>query len=237
MGEPVEMRSGGRAEQLLTYLALQPRIGLSRATLAERIWPDTPLTLATQSLSTLLYSVKAQLADGLAGQPPVVRTQSRYALNFHGGVVVDVLEFESSVAAGGRLLSQGSVSAAIEEYEHAVALYGGDLTAGSDVFEMLECERLRVAFLATLGRLADAHFAVANYPQALECAQRLLTMDPCREDAHRMVMRAHVRLGSRAQAMRHYKLCRAILLDEFDASAEPATEQLFELIRVDPGQV
>jgi DNA-binding SARP family transcriptional activator len=152
-------------------------------------------------------------------------------------VSVDVLEFESAVSAGHRLLSQGSTAQAIEAYERAVALYGGDLAAGSDIAELLERERLRVACLTTLARLADAHFDLADYQQALCSALRLLSVDACREDAHRMVMRAHVRLGSRAQALRQYNLCRSILLNEFEAVPEPATERLFNLIRSDPGRV
>ncbi len=237
MGQPISLRSGGKAEQLLSCLALRPRTGVNRAALVEQIWPDTPLTLAGQCLSTLTHSLKAQLADALSGQPPVVHMQSRYILNLPGGVTVDVLEFESAVAAGHRLLSAGSTAAAIESYEDAVALYGGDLAAGSDISDLLERERLRATCLTTLARLADAHFDLANYEQARESAVQLLAIDPSREDAHRMVMRTYVRLGARAQALRQYKLCRLILQDEFGAVPEPATERLFNLIRMDPGQV
>ncbi|MDF3308915.1 BTAD domain-containing putative transcriptional regulator [Rhodococcus sp. T2V] len=237
MGQPVALRSGGKAERLLSCLAVHPRVGVHRATLVDLVWPDTPVPMATQCLNTLMHSLKAQLADGLAGQPPVVHTQSHYTLNLHGGVSVDVLEFESALSAGHRLLSQGSTAEAIEAYDRAVALYGGDLAAGSSIAELLERERFRVACLTTLARLADAHFELANYDQALDSALRLLSVDPCREDAHRMVMRTHVRMGCRAQALRQYNLCRLILMDEFDAVPEPATEQLFHLIRSDPGRV
>jgi DNA-binding SARP family transcriptional activator len=237
MGQPIALRSGGKSEQLLSCLALHPRVGVHRGTLVGQVWPDTPVTQATQCLNTLVHSLKGQLADALAGQPPVVHSHSHYALNLRGGVAVDVLEFESAVTAGHRLLSEGSTAQAIEAYDRAVALYGGDLATGSDISELLERERLRVACLTTLGRLADAHFELANYGQALESALRLLAVDPCREDAHRMVMRAHVRLGSRAQALRQYSLCRLILSDEFDAVPEPATERLFNVIRDDPGRV
>jgi len=237
MGQPVSLRAGGKAEQLLSCLALHPRVGVHRATLVEHIWPDTPPTLAGQCLNTLIHSLKLQLADALAGQPPIVHTQSHYALNLHGGVRVDVLEFESAVTQGHRLLSTGSTAAAIESYEHAVALYGDDLGAGSDMSEFLERERLRATCLTTLARLADAQFELANYGQALESAVRLLAVDPCREDAHRMIMRTYVRLGARAQALRQFNLCRLILQDEFDAVPEPATERLFNLVRTDPGRV
>ena len=237
MGQPVSLRSGGKTEQLLSALALRPRVGVHRATLVEHIWPNVPLSLASQSLNTLMHSLKAQLADALAGQPPIVHTRNYYSLNLTGGVTVDVLEFESAATVGRRLHSEGSTAAAIESYERAVALYGGDLAAGSDISELLERERLRATCLTTLARLADAHFELENYEEACESALRLLAVDACREDAHRMVMRAYVRSGARAQALRQYQLCRSILRDEFDAVPEPATERLFDLIRTDPGRV
>src|SRR5262249_27781486 len=98
-------------------------------------------------------------------------------------------------------------------------------------------ERLRAACLTMLARLADAHFELANYQQALASAVRLLGVDPCREDAHRMAMRAYVRLGARAQALRQYNLCRTILAEAVAAAPEPATEQLFSLVRTNPGLI
>jgi hypothetical protein len=65
----------------------------------------------------------------------------------------------------------------------------------------------------------------------------LLTHDPCREDGHRTAMRCHVRLGERAQALRQYMLCEAVLRTEFNAKPEPATTVLFDQVRLDPGSV
>jgi DNA-binding SARP family transcriptional activator len=237
MGRPVSLRAGGKAEQLLGWLAMHPQFGVHRETLVEHIWPDTSPTLANQCLNTLTHWLKTQLSDVLGGQPPIIHMQGHYTLNLDSGLTVDVLEFESAVDAGHRLLSAGSTSAAISSYERAVVLYRGDLAAGSEISGLLERERLRATCLSTLARLADAHFELANYQQALTYATQLLGVDPCREDAHRMTMRAYVRLGARAQALRQYTLCRKILVEEFDAIPEPATEGLFTLIRTDPGLI
>ena len=236
-GEPVSLRAGGKAEQLVGWLASHPNVGVHRATLVERIWPDASAALGGQCLNTLVHSLKMQLCDGLGGAAPIVLSQGRYMLNLGSGLEVDILEFESAVRDGHRHFTAGAVVAAISSYELAVSLYRGDLVGGSDISELLERERLRATCLGTLARLADAHFENANYEQALENALKLLAIDPCREDAHRMVMRAFVRLGARAQALRQYNVCRSILRYEFDAIPEPATEQLFTLIRTDPDQV
>jgi DNA-binding SARP family transcriptional activator len=50
-------------------------------------------------------------------------------------------------------------------------------------------------------------------------------------------MRCYNRLGHRAQALRQYRTCREILEAEFDAVPEPATEELYELLRREPSSV
>ncbi|OBB09183.1 hypothetical protein A5731_09835 [Mycolicibacterium conceptionense] len=236
-GRPIPLRSGGKAEKLLSSLAIRHRCGIGREALIETIWPDSPPELSTQCLNTLIHGLKTQFADALAGQAPVVHQHGHYVLNLDGGLKVDSLEFESAVDTGHRLLSTGATEAAIEAYERAVNFYRGDLSSESGIAGLLERERLRTVCLATLARLADAHFELANYEQALAYAARLLEVDPCREDAHRMTMRACVRMGARSQALRQYSVCRRLLADEFDAVPEPATEQLFAVIRTDPGAI
>ena len=102
---------------------------------------------------------------------------------------------------------------------------------------IIERERLRAMHLNLLAYLADDRFAAGDYQGCLEMAGRLLDGDPCREDAHRLVMRCHVRRGERAQALRQYLLCQQILRAEFDAAPEPATDALFEQARLDPSTI
>ena len=100
----------------------------------------------------------------------------------------------------------------------------------------MERERLRARYLTLLAHLADYHYGAGNHEVCLDYAWRLLACDPCREDAHRLIMRCYVRQGERAEALRHYRLCVDILRAEFKAAPEAATTTLFEQIRLDPGQ-
>jgi DNA-binding SARP family transcriptional activator len=124
-------------------------------------------------------------------------------------------------------------------FERAVRLYGGDLSAavGSGARAALERERLRAACRRALIRLADYAFVQQDFDTSLAYALELLDHDPCREDAHRLVMRCHVRLGERSQAVYHYRTVQAILRSECDAEPEPATTALFEQIRLKPHAV
>jgi DNA-binding SARP family transcriptional activator len=236
-GVMVPVRSGSKTEALLSCLALREGHRLPRETLLAVLWPETDASRAAQSLTTLVHTVRRTLGDVLAGETPVLYSDGGYALNSAAGVAVDVSRFDAFAAAGDRALKAGDQAGAIRSWEHAVDLYRGEVCSGNDVHAVIERERLRSLHLTLLARLADHHLAVREHHQALRHAHRLLQHDPCREDAHRLVMRCHVRLGERAQALRQYELCRQILKLEFGVPPEPSTEALFARVRFDPTSI
>jgi DNA-binding SARP family transcriptional activator len=236
-GRPVALRGGGKTEELLSALALRLKTGLRRESLLATLWPDRNGSVAGQSLNTLVYSLRRLLGNGIGGSALVLYVNGWYRLNSEAGVVVDMALFEDLVNEGDRRQRAGDGAAAARQYERALAVYSGELVADADLSALIERERLRNMHLTVLARLADRHFADADYPACLENALRLLACDPCREDAHRLVMRCRVRLGERAQALRQYRLCEDILRLEFGAVPEPATTAMFEAVRLDPSSV
>jgi two-component SAPR family response regulator len=182
--------------------------------------------------------IRQLLNDALSGAPPIVYTAGSYELNTQAGIGVDITDFDMLVTAGERQWRLGDMTAAADSWRQAVALYQGDICAiDADIRFIAERERLRSLYLSLLARLADHSFQHSDYVGALRCALKLLSHDVCREDAHRMVMRCHVRLGERAQALRQYRVCEKVLWCEFEARPEPLTEALFERVRVDPAGV
>jgi DNA-binding SARP family transcriptional activator len=202
------------------------------------LWPETKdAALARQSLDTLIYGVHKLLGPALGGHGPIVHEEGWHRLNDIAGIHVDVVQFEALATAGDMQMSKGDREGAIDSYTRAVAAYTGDLCVGTDVAAVIESERLRATHLTLLAHLAEHHYEKREYASCLTYARRLLRYDPCREDAHRMVMRCHVRQGERAQALRQYRTCEHILQAEFDAGLEPATVELFELICQAPARV
>jgi DNA-binding SARP family transcriptional activator len=236
-GRSVALRAGGKSELLLSALALRDSFRAPRDHLLDVLWPEREPARAAQSLNTLVYDLHRLLGGELRGATPIVYAEACYRLHSEAGVGVDLACFDALVATGERLARAGDVAASMNAFRSALALYRGDIAASDDLRDVVQRERFRAVHLTLLAHLADHHFRRAEYATALGYSLRLLQSDPCREDAHRVAMRCHVRQGARAQALRQYRLCEEILRREFDAVPEPATVELFNRVRLHPALV
>ena len=235
-GRPVPMR-GGKTEALLCHLALRYASGSPRAVLLATLWPDSDATLAGEALRGRVKSLHTLLRAALGGAAPVLQVDGGLRLNAAAGVSVDIAHFDALATTGDQQTRAGDTVAAAAAYQHAVHLYRGDLCVAPDLHAAVERERLRARYLSLLASLAMYAYAAGDDAACLAYAQRLLAHDPCREDAHRLVMRCHVRRGERAQALHHYGVCVDILRAAYATTPEPATVALFEQVRRDPGSV
>lgn len=236
-GSAVVLRPGGKVEMLLAELALRADRGAPREELLTTLWPTADASLAGHSLNELVSHLHRQFSDVLGGDGPVIRSAGRYALNLAAGVGLDIAAFEAAADQGDASLRAGDVDAARTAYGEASRLYRGDLCIASDVRHVVDRERLRMRYLTLQSAVADSLFAERDYHGALGRSLDLLAHDPCREDAHRLAIRCHMRLGERAQALRQYQLCRTILRAEFEAEPEAATTALYHQVRLDPASV
>jgi DNA-binding SARP family transcriptional activator len=236
-GQQLEALVAGKAMALLSTLALHLETGVPREVLLDLLWPGQDCEQSAVSLHSLVYSLHRRLRIDNKGTSAVIHVNGSYALNREAGVSTDIARFGALVLEGNRLASSNQEADAAVHYERALALYRGDLATGTDVYAVIERECLRATFLTVLAWLADRSYREADFTAALEHSSRLLANDPCREDAHRIVMRAHVRRGERAQALRQYRLCEQILRREFDTKPEAVTTALFDQIRGDPASL
>lgn len=236
-GHSLPIPCGGKIETLLGRLGLQFDHRVRRGVLLDLLWPASDSALAYQSLNSLVYSLHKLIGDALGGAAAVLHEGGYYRLNREAGVGVDIACFDAWADAGDQQVRAGDLARAATSYRQSVSLYRGDLVVETDVGSVLERERLRARFLSLLAYLADEHYRAGEYGACLAQAWCLLGHDPCREDAHRVVMRCYVRRGERAAALRHYHVCEHILRTEFDAAPEPATTALFDQIRLRPSHV
>ena len=118
-------------------------------------------------------------------------------------------------------------------------LYRGEFLEGLYLHECAEFElwlvaererwRQRVARL--LEALVTHHSRRGQYQEGLRFAQRLLALEPWREETHRQVMRLLAYSGQRGAALAQYETCRRVLAEELGVEPAAETTRLYEQIR------
>jgi len=219
---PLEISCGDRAlskpptlksQSLLAYLVLHRERPQPREQLAEMFWGDRPERKARRSLATALWHIRRCLPD----ETLLLSDSHTVQFNAQADLRLDVEEFESQATRDD-----------VSSLRSAVGRYRGEFLAGFyDDWVISERYRLEALFFEALARLMVGHEARGDHQAALAAAQRLLSRDPLREDAHRMAMRSYARLGRRSAALEQYERCRHVVLQELGAEPMVETSELY----------
>ena len=151
-------------------------------------------------------------------------TPQHIGFNSASDVWLDVAEFETRCALAEQAEAPGQ---RYQLYSQAIALYRGDLLG--DCYEdwcIVERERLQWLYVRALARLMAYNSMNAEYDLAIDCARRILSCDPLREEVHRDLMRLHLDAGQPAAALRQYRQCEDLLRDELGVEPAPETRAL-----------
>ena len=188
------------------------------------LWSDRPDDRARHSLRQCVLALRKDL--GAASDAVLSADDETLSLD-KAALEVDALTFEAAASTGSRM-----------ELERASSLYNGDLleylNVQSEEFESwLRDERSRYRGLAVevFGALSESLTEAGEGEAAMEACQRLLTIDPLHEPAHRLTMRLLAGQGRRAEALRQFQRCAEALRADLGAEPEAETQRLFDEIR------
>lgn len=224
-----------RALALAAVLAVSPE-PQARDSLLALLWPVFETDDARNNLRRELSHLRA-----LLGEDALIADRSTVVLN-RSTLHVDLWAFEQRLdeARAHQASHPGSLcDACARSLGAAVDLYTADFLAGFglpdspafDEWQSLERERLRRLAVGALDRLAAWRQGRGEHESAAGLAQRLLSLEPLHEPAHRLLMEALAASGQRPAALRHYDRLRLRLAEEVSAEPEPATSELIEVIR------
>jgi DNA-binding SARP family transcriptional activator len=165
--------------------------------------------------------------------PVIVYARGTYRLNPDVRLWLDVDEFDRLVELGRCHADVGEADQAAAAYEFAAGLYRGEFLADDpyDDWAAVIRERLRLAYLDTLGRLSHLHFNAGRYAASANLCQHIIEQDPCREDAYRRLMRCYSRQGQSHLALIQYRACVRTLESELGVEPDLATAMLADQIR------
>jgi DNA-binding SARP family transcriptional activator len=213
-----------RTESLLAYLLLHRDAAQPRQRLAFLLWPDSTEAQARTNLRHVLHNLRRTLPDAdryVEVTPRTLRWRPEAPMT------LDVAAFEDALAR--------AAGDDVEALREAVDAYSGDLLEGSyDEWLLEERERLRQCQLDALDRLASRLAEQGDIGLAITYAERLLRLDPPREESCRLLMRLHDGRGDRARALRVYHACDAALGRQLGVQPAPPTRALYEALLPGP---
>lgn len=230
-GEIVGRELTTKAIALAMYLAVTGEAH-SREHLASLLWGDMPEADAQTNLRQALSKLRPWFDSVLVVDKQLVQFD-------RAACWVDVWELETG--DGRRETADGGPETAgsLSRLRERVALYRGDFLATLSVKNAPEFEawvierreRYRMLTSEMLGRLVAQDMEAGEMDRARAELDRLLTLDPWNEQAHRTKMRLLARRGDKLQALAQFKTVRRILQDEFGVDPAVETIALYERIR------
>lgn len=216
---PLDGFDAPRLQSLLAYLLLHRDAPQSRKHLAFLLWQDSSEQQAHGNLRNLVHRLRHALP---AAEQFLSADTQTLQWRADAPFTLDVAEFQNAAA-------QADSAPALET---AANLYRGDLLpACYDEWILPERERLRETFVDVLAQLIVLSENGQDYQAAIDYTRRMLQADPLGEEAYRKLMQLYARVGDRANMVRVYQTCVAVMKREFDAEPSAATRELFERLR------
>ena len=228
----IEEWSSARIRSLFGYLLTHRQPWPAREVLMEVFWPEKSPKASRNSLNVAIHGLRRVLGQA-KDVPVIVYSGGTYRLHPDVRLWLDVEEFDKLVERGRLHEDVGETDQATAAYEFATGLYRGEFLADDpyDDWAALIRERLRLAYLDTLGRLGNLHFNAGRYAASADLCQRIIEQDPCREDAYRRLMRCYSRQGQPHLALIQYRACVRALQSELGVEPDLATVKLHNQVR------
>lgn len=228
-----EVKMPPTASALLAFLLLHRERCQPRDVLACLRWGDQPQEQARNALNTALWRLRRALEpDGTPrGTYLVTLPSGEISFNWQSDHWVDLVMFETAARHVRAVPVSDMTASHAAELESILPLYDGELLEGFyDDWALREREQMRTLHLDCLAQLMDYYDGTANTRASLAAGQRILAIDPLREEVHRQLMRLYLRSGQRSLAIRQYNTCSSVLQTELGLPPMDETEALYQQI-------
>lgn len=221
-----------QTRMILACLALAGIKGLTRSELCGLFWPDRPSAQARNSLRQGLAAIRKHLpSEGDEAGGLTLHSDLELVRLLAAPGAVDVHTFHTGATAGGR-----TAQIAAAQVWRGEPLAGLELSEGIEQFvsshrRLLTEQALRLAELLSMADAADRDALAA----AQSLAQELLLQVPSAEEAHRALMRVHLRNGSPSAALRQFENCKHALREELQTEPDAETYRIIASIHASGG--
>lgn len=214
-----------RARQLLRMLSIHFPRPVHLEVIGAALWPESDREVVRRNLQVAVHAVRRLLASGplTSGGALLARDGESYCLDLPDGSVVDLREFEKSLAEGRQARADKDYRRAAQAYQRALDLHSGDLLSedGPAEWVVMERERCRAQAVEAAQSLADACRESGDLDACVRACERGLRLDRFRDNLWRRLISAHQRAGNRAAEMKA-QLTYSAILAELGLEQKPA---------------
>jgi DNA-binding SARP family transcriptional activator len=193
----------GSAQRVVAFVALHERPVL-RTYVAGTLWLDSPEARAAGSLRSALWRVHQHSAELVVADAETLRLGP--------DVRVDLRDAETRAHT-----ELSGASSGIAPNAFTLDL----LPDWYDDWVLIERERFRQLRLRALESMCTRLAATGRRDEALEAGLLALAGEPLRESAHRALVALHLAEGNAAEALRQFRLCRRLLLEQLGVEPSP----------------
>jgi DNA-binding SARP family transcriptional activator len=228
-GRRVERWSSTKARAIFQYLVLHAERPVRREVLMETFWPGHTRDSARNNLNVAVYNLRRTLR-GRPDHRYVRYAGGCYGLDSELAWWIDRDALLNAFARAGEHRHLGHFSEAIESYREGLALYRGPMLDDDPLSEwhLDEQRYMEDVRLAALEQVGELHLELGDPAQAEHAAREALAADPCRESAHRLIMRCYAREHQHHLVSRQLKICVTTLRRQLGITPAPETIHVFE---------
>jgi DNA-binding SARP family transcriptional activator len=221
-----DWKSAGRQGRLaFAMLAAEHTRATSREDLASELWPVESPPSRDRALTAVISKVRSLLDDSGLGTFDIVSAFGSYQLRLPPGSWIDTRAALESIDKAEGALRLGQVKSAWPLAQATCHIARRPFLHGEDGPWVTRKRReLRQALVRSHECLAQIYIHTGECSTAAIHASSAVDLEPFRETAHLLLMRAHAVMGNRAEALRAYERCRALLAEELGVSPSHAID-------------
>lgn len=209
-----------RAREFFLYLLFNG--AQTRDQICVEFWPESSSSEVRSNFHTTIYRARQAL-----GENAIVLHNEQYMINPALDLYCDARLFETRVKQALNMpLNNGATQ---DLYHKALQLYRGDfLTSLDTTWVVIHREHLRELYLRALAGKGQCALNLGDPHETIRLAQSILRIDAYKEEAYRMLFRAHARLGESSKVLAVYREMEHIFRDELGITPSQETIHLMQ---------
>ena len=231
--QAIENWPGKKGKSIFAYLLLNYKKKIFRDVLMDIFWQKSCPDSARNCLNVTIHGLRRVLEEIDHRSEYILFKDECYYFNPEIEIRLDVEGFRKTWRRAQSIEHDKGLSAAVSEYERAAEIYNGEFLEEEiyDNWPSLDRENLKEIYLVILDKISENYMLNNDYSETIRLCKKILEKDNCREDIYRRLMECYYRFGQRDRAIKLFRKCSRVLMNELEVKPTTNTIELYRIIK------